>query len=410
MAALAVLAPGAGAFELDAASLRYDPAQVTEADPVLAEVFAMARDLGIRVGTWGGASRDLLLDRGAPPPESDVDMVYDSKELKDALFGRGFMGFFRSMGRIGKGYWRMVRAGGLGAVRRYTWLDMQPERSLTMSIHKLMNSGALTLNQVGLMSDGSIYDPNGGLGDAREGLLRYRAPRPVAEMIETFDDIHNPSPADVLRALRFKTQYPELEWAPGTLETLREVMAHYAPGSARTTEVASFKKGLGGALRKVLPDALEKPVSAVKNFLGKQSYKDLYPYVAKNAKRLLTATQDPRQALALYRELGLDAFLEEVGLGDTVTRLEEMAAAAPEGNLLRIPAEFGGGTPGDEAGSGGTSPGDEAMASDAAAAWRRVRDQAYAHYLRAQEDGDPARAAAQYQIYLQASQREGGAP
>ena len=46
---------------------RYDTSLLTQNDPVLAEIFSTANDIGFRVGTWGGASRDYLLGRGAPP-------------------------------------------------------------------------------------------------------------------------------------------------------------------------------------------------------------------------------------------------------------------------------------------------------------------------------------------------------
>lgn len=391
LAGLVLLTAGrARAFEATRAG--YDTTQITSQDPVLAELFSMANDVGFRLGTWGGASRDFLLDKGAPPDFSDVDMVFDSSELFSALGSDGVLGVPKKLGRIAKAYWRILRMGGFKAVGRYTWLDRkQGGRTLTMSIHKFLESGGLTINQVGLMSDGSVWDPTGGLADAQARQLRYHAPKPIPMMVEDFETIHASSPYDVLRAIRFKAQYPEVEWAPGTVETLRQIMEQFPVDGSRTREVASYTEGVGGALRKVVPGPLRRPLSGLKSMLGKTSYKDLYPYIERGFDKLKKAELDSAEALYWVRELGVDRFVEAVGLGERVRELEAAAGGAVAPSVTR---------------QVGAEPEPPATAQQA---WERVRDQAYRNYLAAQEAGDEAAARAQFMIFQQASQH-GGAP
>lgn len=377
---------------------RYDTNLLTEQDPVLGEIFRTAQDVGFRVGTWGGASRDFLLGRGPPPSFSDVDMVFDSRELWAALTSEGPVGFVKKSARLAKGFWRVARVGGVKALRRYTYLDIkQGGRALTMSVAKLINSGGATLNQVGLMSDGSVYDPTGGVADLEKGQLRYRIPRPAAEMIESLDDIHNPSPYDVMRMIRFKVQYPELEWAPGTFERLQEIMALYAPGSEYTREVASYSEGLGGKVRNLLPQGLRKPLAALQGNLFGPSRKQLWPYLEYGMKKILASTPDPAESLRLMRELGVDGFAREVGLGHGVDELEQRVAALPTplGGAGTPPAEPPTTTTGEGAGAAGE------------VVLERLSRQAYERFLEAQASDDPEAARNHYQVYLAARARLG---
>jgi hypothetical protein len=376
---------------------RYDTSLLTQNDPVLAEIFATAND----IGTWGGASRDYLLGRGAPPEFSDVDMVYDSRELWDAMKSEGPVGFVKKTARLVKGFWRVARVGGWKALKRYTYLDSRQGDGApwTVSIVKMINSGAGTLNQVGLMSDGSVWDPTGGLGDIENRQLRYRTPKPVPLMIEELDDIKNPSPYDVLRMVRFKVQYPELEWAPGTFETLQRIMQAYGPGTTYRAEVKSYREGFFGKVRSWTPDKLERPLAALRNKVGAQHRRDLWPYIRRGYEKVLASTPDPAASLQLIRELGLDTFAHEIGMGEYITELEQKAATytppfdgvpepAPGPPLLVKPS---------------TDPA-------ALAALEKVEGQAYQNFLDAQQRGDEAAAAEHYRIYLRARSSREAAP
>ncbi len=370
---------------------RYDVSALTSADPILAELFSMANDVGFRLGTWGGASRDFLLGRGAPPAFSDVDMVYDSGELWSALTRDGVLGFVKKLGRIGKGYWNVVRMGGPGAVTRYTMLDRNPDRSLTMSVHDLMASGAETLNQVALQSDGSVWDPSGGLADLQAGLLRYRAPRPVSELAGELDDIHNAGPYDVLRAIRFKVQYPELRFAPGTEETLHEIMRLYAPGTPYAAEVAGYAQGAAGKVRTALPFKTQHLLAATRNALGHPDRRDIRVYMEKGLKKILDSTPDPRESLRLLEQFGVARLARDSGLGEYLEALEAKAAAGAGGALPVDPGAGGA--------ARGSSEQGEALAGTA---WRNVRDQAYRNYLAATARGDLEAARLQFELYQRA--------
>ena len=93
---------------------RFDPAVLTSRDPVLASLFRMAQDCGFRLGIYGGPVRDLVLSGTLPGPGSDVDLVFDSRELSAAMKAR--RGVKR---RILVTYWRLLREHGLKTVRRY---------------------------------------------------------------------------------------------------------------------------------------------------------------------------------------------------------------------------------------------------------------------------------------------------
>lgn len=393
---------------------RYDPALLTGNDPVLAEIFATANDIGFRVGTWGGASRDYLLGRGAPPEFSDVDMVFDSREFWDAMKSEGPVGFVKKTGRLVKGFWRVARTGGWKALKRYTYLDSRQGDgdAMTVSVVKMINSGAGTINQVGLMSDGSVWDPTGGVADIQANVLRYRTPKPVALMARELDDIKNPSPYDVLRMVRFKVQYPELEWAPGTFESLQRIMELYGPGTEYRAEVKSYTEGLSGRLRGWLPSALKKPVAALQNKIGARKRRDLWPYIENGYKKVLASTPDPAASLQLIRELGLDDFAHEIGMSEYITELEQKAATfsppfdggrpepllvKPQPGVLPAPAPV----PAPDLGTGTRAA---AASQDAAArsALAKVEAQAYQHFLAAQERGDSAAATEHYRVYLRA--------
>lgn len=395
---------------------RYDPTLLTGDDPVLAEIFATANDIGFRVGTWGGASRDYLLGRGAPPEFSDVDMVYDSRELWAAMKADGPVGFIKKTGRLVKGFWRVARVGGFKALTRYTYLDSRQGdgKSLTVSVVKMINSGAGTVNQVGLMSDGSVWDPTGGLADIENKVLRYRTPKPVALMMEELDDIKNPSPYDVLRMVRFKVQYPELAWADGTYETLQRIMQAYGPGTSYRADLKSYSEGFFGKLRKWTPDKLERPLAALRNNIGAQHRRDLVPYIRRGFEKLLKSTPDPAESLRLVRELGLDEMARDLGMGDYITELEGKAAG--------FSPAFGGYQPDDPAGE---APATDLLVkaqpavlagaaasqdAEARAALERVETQAYRHFLDAQERGDSAAATEHYRVYLRARAALGGTP
>lgn len=385
---------------------RYDTRILREADPVLAEIFDTANDIGFRVGTWGGASRDYLLGRGPPPEFSDVDMVFDSREMWQAMTSDGPIGFVKKMGRLVKGFWRVARVGGIGALRRYTYLDSKEGgKALTMSIPQMINSGGGTLNQVGLMSDGSVYDPTGGLEDIRKGELRYRVPKPIATMVEDLNDIHNPSPYDVLRMVRFKVQYPELEWAPGTYERLQEIMSLYSPGSEYTREVASYNEGLSGTLNQKIPDGLRHPYSALKVRLFGPDRKNLWPYFEKGMNKILKSSPDPVESLRILQDLGVDDFAREIGATETLEKLEEKArghavAAAALGKSSRDLASGQSG-----ATSSSRASADTGAPSVLRQALEKVSRQAYENFLAAQSSGDMDKAREDYRIYLDSRTR-----
>ena len=48
-------------------------------------------------------------------------------------------------------------------------------KPLTVGVVKMINSGAGTINQVGLMSDGTVWDPTGGLADIQNRLHPFGA-------------------------------------------------------------------------------------------------------------------------------------------------------------------------------------------------------------------------------------------
>jgi hypothetical protein len=320
--------------------LRYDPAQLTAKDPLLAEFFQLANEVGFRIGVWGGPPRDMMLTGNPPPADSDVDLVYDSEELRRALETDGF----RKRAKIVKTFVKLGARHGPRQLRRYSFMNLQPVQGYPQSVHRLMRTGGLTLNQVALMSDGTIIQFNNGFRDLRDGLVRYATPRPVGQMISEFRDILDPSPYDVLRAIRFKTQYPGLEWAPGTLETFREIMAAYAPESERTQEIATVYKGLRGKLRKWMPRQLNRVIASVSNRSKKHRHSHLRPYIEKGFDKLLGHAKDPVEALKWVEELGLDDFANAIGMGEKIEALRalargEAAPRAPEQSTegVRVP-------------------------------------------------------------------------
>lgn len=305
----------------EAEMLRYDPASLTSKDPVLATLFQMARDVGFRIGVWGGPVRDFMLTGEPPPEKSDVDLVFDSEELREALETDGF----RKRARIVKTFVQLVARHGPRTMKRYGFMNLQPVRGYPQSVHRLMRTGGLTMNQAALMSDGSVVHYHDGFRDLRDRLVRYHAPRPIPQMIEEFRDILDPSPYDVLRAIRFKTQYEGLEWAPGTLDSLRQIMLAYGPESPRTQAIARAYKGVRGKLRRWMPRTLNRMVSSLSNRGKKHKHRHLRPYIEKGFEKLLTNSHDPAEALRWVEELGLDEFAEAVGMGEKIEALRALA-------------------------------------------------------------------------------------
>lgn len=331
--ALLPLAAARAGQDLDH-SMRYDPETLTGRDPILATFFQLAEDVGFRIGVWGGPVRDLMLTGNPPPADSDVDLVYDSEELRKALETDGF----RKRGRIVKTFVQLAARYGPRQLKRYSFMNLQPVQGFPQSVHRLMRTGGLTMNQVALMSDGSILQFNEGFRDLRDGVVRYHTPRPVGQMIAEFRDILDPSPYDVLRAIRFKTQYPGLKWAPGTLETFREIMAAYAPDSPRTQEIANVYKGLRGKLRKWMPRQIQRTIASLSNRGKSHRHRHLRPYIEKGFDKLLSHSAAPAEALQLVEDLGLDAFAEAVGMGE---KIEALRALARGESVPRAPVTAG---------------------------------------------------------------------
>jgi hypothetical protein len=306
--------------------LRYDPVQLTSKDPILATLFKMAKDVGFRIGVWGGPVRDLMLTGQTPPKDSDIDLVYDSLELEKALEEDGF----RKRGKILKTFLKLI-ARHPRKMKRYAFMNLQPVKGYPQSVHRLMRTGGLTLNQAALMSDGAILQFNNGFQDLKDGQLRYFAPRPITQMMEEFRDLLDPSPYDVLRAVRFKTQYPSLEWAPGTLEKLHEIMAAYGPESPWTKEIAGVYKGIRGKLRKWMPRKMSQMLASEGGREGKHQHRHLRPYIEKGFDKVIAYAEDPVEALSWIKKFQLDIFAEAIGMGDKIETLRKMA----EGKVSR---------------------------------------------------------------------------
>lgn len=358
---------------------RYRVTSLTDQDPVLTEIFKTANDIGFRVGTWGGASRDFLLGRGVPPEFSDVDMVYDSSEFWHAMTKDGPLGFVKNATRLAKGFVRVAKVGGLKALRRYTYLDIKEGgKPLTTGLVKMINSGGASLNQVGLMSDGSILDPTGGFSDIQNNVLRYRVPKPIATMVADLDDIHNPSPYDVLRMVRFKVQYPELEWAPGTYERLKEIMRLYAADSEYTAEVARYAQGFRGKLHRAIPKGLRHPVASAETLVFGADRSNLWPFIEKGLKKIKESSPDPAESLRILEDLGFREFSAAIGLGPEFQAIEEKAAHAPG------PSEL------PPAASQGTEPELDPVveAVEGAQVRARIRSQSYRAFVEAQQAGN----------------------
>lgn len=388
----------------------YRVADVTTQDPILAELFAMANDVGFSLGTWGGTSRDFLLGKGPPPKFSDSDMVFDSRELWAALKSDGFFGFFKKIGRIGQGYWRVVRLGGVKAIRRYSMLDRNPG-TLSMSIPRMIESGDVTVNQVGLMADGTIFDPNGGLDDILSNRLRYALAKPVDQAVAEFSHLHDPSPYDVLRAIRFKSQYPELAWDPASIDTLKRIMTHFEPGDPATLEIADYFKGPMAKVRNKLPHDWRHIWSNAKVRVRGAKFKDLGSYIEKGMDKILASTKDPADSLAMIREVGLDDFLVAVGLESKLRALETAAATGQAGASADLTGDTGDGPAEPPRGEAGTGTGGRTHEGGAAPAGAReavrnrlqgIADSAYQSFLAAEKGGDQATSRQAYEAYLRA--------
>ena len=148
-------------------------------------------------------------------------------------------------------------------------------------------------------------------------------------------------------------------------------------------------------------------MAALRNKIGAQSRRDLWPYIRKGYQKVLASTPDPAASLQLFRELGLDDFAHEIGMGEYVTELEQKAASyspAFDGVAASQSAVASAGAP--PASSASFASQDPA----ALASLEKVENQAYHLFLAAQERGDTDAAAEHYRVYLRARAGRGATP
>jgi tRNA nucleotidyltransferase/poly(A) polymerase len=190
---------------------------VLKREPLVKQIYALSRELGVRVYLVGGVMRNLALDLPLPLP-SDYDLAVegDVKGFVEKLAGTVGGSFFILDEESET--WRVVKKGA------YT-VDCAPLKGPDISADLAVrdftvNALAAGLDEIFTTGKAFLIDPFGGLKDGEEKVLRTVYAR-------AFDD----DPLRVVRAVRISQQF-----ALKITHETRDLAKRKAPLLARTAK------------------------------------------------------------------------------------------------------------------------------------------------------------------------------
>lgn len=160
--------------------------------PEILKIFAESKKSGQNISVFGGTSRDIL--RGEKISEADqfdILLPSDFTEGELTLDQRAFLD------RLGKA---------AGEMKKCHFIYSKGRETFT----KLYSVGGLSLNKIVISMNGKVMDRHGGITDLQKKTLRH-VPG-VNSYWPSFLPLF-----DVLRGIRFMTQYPDLNLDPGTM-------------------------------------------------------------------------------------------------------------------------------------------------------------------------------------------------
>lgn len=247
--------------------------------PAILNIFAAARKSGQSISVFGGTSRDILL--GSEIGEGDQFDILLPGEFSEGELTLEQRAFLEAIAKAA------------GGMKKCHFIYAKGRETFT----KLYSVGGLSLNKIVISMDGKVMDRHGGLTDLQKKTLRH-VPG-VNSYWPSFLPLF-----DVLRGIRFMTQYPELNLDPGTMryyvDSVRQVESDRA---LKGKILAIFKNVAQG-----LPHAQGFPGDSKEFVTTKVQIRGIKDRLDK----IFMFAQDRDKAERLLEEFGVATFLKGI--------------------------------------------------------------------------------------------------
>ncbi|PKK92153.1 MAG: hypothetical protein CVV64_01675 [Candidatus Wallbacteria bacterium HGW-Wallbacteria-1] len=247
--------------------------------PEISELFRISEQYNSRISLFGGTSRDVILGNKIHSHDQfDILLPPDYIEGELNLEQREFI--------------RKITSAAGGQKRLHLIYSKGRE-----SFNKLYAIGGLSINKVVITSDGTVIDRHGGLSDAQRRLLRH------IPGVDSYWPSFLPL-FDVLRGIRFLTQYRDFNLDPATANYYRKAVSTAANDSEMLRRILAIFKNVAEGQ----PHARDFPGDSKEFITTKVQIREIKSRLDK----IFLFSEHPERSEKLLADFGVMDFLKKI--------------------------------------------------------------------------------------------------